>query len=249
MVKCPHHKTCKKYSDTSLTCNVNGGEYYENGGDAGCKREMDKRVRKISWWVFIFLFAFMFIGVVSAVECNATSVENGGIINSSSLVGGCTLIKAGTYTMSGENMNINTTDNILNFAGSNIILNCNNSHLSGNVTNGKYYTNKFTGFFASGRSNLTLTNCYLSNLERGIYLRHATNITLINITTNENRVAIFYENLTDSSIYNSSDSVSWLYGVYIYVSNRTTIDNLKIVNQNTSTNGAFFNIFTDKLLI
>ena len=41
-MQCKYKKICEKYSDVSITCNKNGGEYYGAERFAGCYRDLMK---------------------------------------------------------------------------------------------------------------------------------------------------------------------------------------------------------------
>ena len=42
-MKCKYNKTCEKYNDVSVTCNKNGGMYYQDLNiGCGCYRKLEK---------------------------------------------------------------------------------------------------------------------------------------------------------------------------------------------------------------
>jgi len=206
--------------------------------------------KEITLTIFVIFSIVMFSSLGMAVDCGgATVCPCGGNVTES-------------YTMTGDLIDCNS--NGLDIRVDNIIIDCNNFNISGNLS--------YNGIYLDEVDNISVKNCDISSFSAGLYVHVSSNITITNVTLSNNIgyglsltevlgnnnitnvisknnvlcgfVAIdSVFNLSDSLIYNNSDD-----GIYAGVSSPliATIDNVSIYSNGDSgitIESIYFNIY------
>lgn len=155
---------------------------------------------------------------------NLYYLYNGGCINVSNnlLIYGSGTLCNGSYNLYGS------LNGAIQIKNNNIILDCNNSIIYGNVTS---ISNNFVGFYSYFYNNITLKNCFLESYKYPIKLWSSNNSKLINITTignggHSNHIITSWNlSVLNSKFYNST------YGFYLENDVSTNISNSIFRNQ------------------
>ncbi len=157
---------------------------------------------------------------------------------------GTTIISPGDYTVTQA---LTTTGTCITITTSDVTLDCANFNIDGDGTGADY------GIYAVGSSgneltNITVSNCDITDFEWGISLDYTDNSSINNVTMNSNNRGIDFQN-TDSNNLTNIVSNSNSDGIFLSLfSGSNTLTNIT-ANSNSGTgiysNGGDFNVFTN----
>ena len=259
---CPHKNHCKLYSDTSVTCNRNGGVYYEDR-DAGCKRKMDNmkhpnklKLNFVLALAFVLSFVFMvggFVGAVDINQCATLGSANGIYDLTSSFIndsngGSCLYVSANNVTLNCHGYTVNLTANatlLYSFKTNTVIRDC----IFYSSANSTYYGLEF---YSGANNGIIHNNSIYFDNNPPIYLyRNLNNTISNNIINSSSSTPIYNIQSNFTLISNNNINAGSGTGSYFDTSYNITFSN----NNVTSTNypvylykSQFFNINNNNIL-